>query len=66
MKLFLSLLKMRERILLKTPIKFYKTTRRHVPHAKHFRKRCFELKLNTKKCHIYCQSRAARIIPEYV
>jgi hypothetical protein len=66
MKLFSSILKMRERIPLKTPIKFYKTTRRHIPHASRFRQKCFELKLNTKKCHIYCQSRAVKVIPEYV
>jgi hypothetical protein len=66
MKLLSSTLNMRERIPLKTPVELYQTTRRHIPHDSSFKQKCFELQLNTKKCHIYCQSRAAKVIPEYV
>ena len=57
---------MRERIPLKTPVELYQNTRRHIPRDSHFKQKRFELQLNTKKCYIYCQSRAAKVIPEYV
>jgi len=66
MKLFSSILNMRECIPLKTPVELYQTTRRHIPRDSPFKQKCFELQLNTKKYQVYCQSRATKVIPVYV
>jgi len=66
MKLFLYTLNMRGRIPLKTPLELYQTSRSHAPHDSRFKQKFFEMQLNTKKCHMYCQSRAAKVIPKNV
>lgn len=66
MKLFSFILNMWECIPLKTSVELYQTTRRHIPRDSPFKQKYFELQLNIQKYHIYCQSRVAKVIPEYV